>query len=104
MNNLIKNIRNIGKMYDISKYRYLIDQYNSKYYKKWIKYNQGDYTRNVIYRDMNFEILLLCWDEYSIAKIHDHSDNGCFLKVLEGNLNEIRYDKNLKIVKNQELI
>lgn len=98
MNNLIRELTKLGGINDLQKCIHLVKQYSSLDYKNWISYNKYSYKRNLIYRDDNYEILLLCWNPYSLAKIHDHSQNGCILKLLSGNLIETKYDSSLNII------
>lgn len=46
-----------------------------------------------------FETILICWDDGSESKIHDHPENGCILQLLNGCLEEYLYDSNLKLQK-----
>ena len=43
---------------------------------------------------------LITWQKDSISKIHDHSENGCLMKILEGKISENLYDSNLNHIKN----
>ena len=70
----------------------LINSYNSSDWKKHITYEKNAYTRNLIYRNDNFEMYLIYWDGKVISNIHDHADNGCVFKVLSGKLIENRYN------------
>jgi cysteine dioxygenase len=38
------------------------------------------YTRNLVYTDNNFSVLLLCWGPGRESKIHNHPCDGCFSK------------------------
>lgn len=38
-----------------------------------------------------FNLMILCWGEGHGSAIHDHADSHCFMKVLKGQLREIRY-------------
>lgn len=38
-----------------------------------------------------FNLMILCWGEGHASPIHDHSDSHCFMKMLKGELREIRY-------------
>ena len=80
LNKLVSEIRNIkiGRS-DISKY---------------INFNNNVYTKNLVYRDKHSEIILICWDKNCKTKIHNHPENGCIMKILQGNLLEERYDLN----------
>jgi|SRR5579862_9076890 len=46
----------------------------------------GDYTRTRVYRDANFELLLLNWAAGAASAIHDHGGQHCWMIVLEGTL------------------
>ena len=100
MNNLIRELTKLDRLNNIRKCIPLVNNYESLDYYKWISFNKFSYKRNLIYRDNNYEILLLCWNPYSFSKIHDHSQNGCILKLLYGNLVETIYDNSLNIVSN----
>tara|TARA_B110000444_G_C18832215_1_gene593866 strand:+ start:510 stop:1025 length:516 start_codon:yes stop_codon:yes gene_type:complete len=53
--------------------------------KKYEHYN-NDYTRNLVYKDQSFEILIVCWGPKSSAPIHGHEGEKCWAKVLKGEL------------------
>lgn len=36
--------------------------------------------------------MVLCWGEGHGSSIHDHANSHCFMKILAGNLCEIRYE------------
>lgn len=38
-----------------------------------------------------FNLMLICWGEGHASAIHDHADSHCFMKMLKGELCEIRY-------------
>lgn len=38
-----------------------------------------------------FNLMILCWGEGHSSQIHDHSNSHCFMKMLKGELREIRY-------------
>ena len=51
------------------------------------------YTRNLITTDHEtFTLLLLCWNPGRESPIHDHPCDGCWVKVLQGQVQECRYD------------
>ena len=51
------------------------------------------YTRNLIDEgNGKYNILLLCWAESQGSSIHDHSNSHCFMKCLDGELQETRYE------------
>ena len=69
----------------------------------WKKYslfdNNKPYTRNLISTDHeSYTLLLLCWNPEKESPIHDHPCDGCWLQVLEGGIQEVRYDRKLNQV------
>lgn len=50
------------------------------------------YTRNLVDAgNGKFNLMILCWGEGHGSAIHDHADAHCFMKMLKGELQEIRY-------------
>lgn len=39
-----------------------------------------------------YNLLLLCWAESQGSSIHDHNDAHCFMKCLDGELMETKYE------------
>lgn len=52
------------------------------------------YTRTCVYRDDDFEVLLLNWDAGAVSALHDHGGQHCWLAVLEG---ELRVDDYVRL-------
>jgi len=67
-------------------------------YKEFIKENPITYNKQLLYRSPTnrFEIFIITWCPFQESPIHDHSENGCLLRVLEGELMEDLYDNNVK--------
>lgn len=80
-----------------------LEEYEHDDYKKYIIGDDLTYHRERIYINDNIEIFIITWLKNQGGKIHDHSKNGCFLKILEGNLEEIIYSNDLKITKENKL-
>ena len=68
-------------------YRYFLEK-DIFDWEKYVKYDKYEYNRKLLYRDENIEMLLLCWEPYQYTKLHNHSCNGCLMKILKGNLGE----------------
>lgn len=50
------------------------------------------YTRNLVDAgNGKFNLMVLCWGEGHASSIHDHANAHCFMKMLAGNLCEMRY-------------
>ena len=59
--------------------------------RTWERYameGQGSYSRNLVWRSRDFELLLLCWKEGQASSIHDHAAQNCWMAVLDGALEE----------------
>lgn len=52
----------------------------------YLYWNEGRYTRNLLFRNECFELLALCWDVGSGSAIHDHGRSRCFMSVQRGEL------------------
>jgi predicted metal-dependent enzyme (double-stranded beta helix superfamily) len=52
----------------------------------FVAFAPGRYTRNCVYRDDRFELLVLCWPGGICSPIHDHGESRCFMRVLRGSL------------------
>ena len=100
MNRLIREIRQIN---NLSKSKNILDQYNSNDWKKYIEFCNINYRKNLFYRDNDYEMFIVCWNPFQETKIHNHSNKGCILKILEGSINEILYDTNLNILNHTTL-
>lgn len=64
------------------------------------------YTRNLVDAgNGRFNLMILCWNEGQSSTIHDHADSHCFMKVLKGTLNEVKYEfpkENAKLISEME--
>jgi len=66
---------------------------NPEDWKKFAKFDRYKYTRNLVDEgNGKFNLMLLCWGEGHESAIHDHSNAHCFMKMLDGELHEIRFD------------
>ncbi|XP_050305815.1 cysteine dioxygenase type 1 [Anthonomus grandis grandis] len=74
--------------------RYVMNSYKSNpvEWKKFAKFDRFRYTRNLV-DDGNgkYNLMLLCWGEGHGSGIHDHANSHCFMKILQGSLEEIRF-------------
>ncbi|KAJ8704681.1 hypothetical protein PYW07_011869 [Mythimna separata] len=66
---------------------------NPKDWSKFAKYDRFRYTRNLVDAGNGaFNIMILCWGPGHASAIHDHADSHCFMKLLSGSLDEVRYE------------
>ena len=68
-------------------------------WSKYAKIDINNYNKNCIYRDKDFEIIIITWYKNQLTKLHSHPSNGCLMKVLLGSLKEkkILNNKSIKI-------
>ena len=66
---------------------------NDKSLKKYAFIKKNFYTRNLIHREKDFEILLICWPAKTNAPIHGHEGEKCWARVESGNLSIGNYQK-----------
>jgi len=65
---------------------------NPRDWRQYAKYDPHKYTRSLIDEgNGDYNILLLCWAESQGSSIHDHSDAHCFMKCLDGEIHETKY-------------
>lgn len=50
------------------------------------------YTRNLVHKDSDFELLVICWGAGQRAPIHGHEGELCFARVERGNLQFRNYE------------
>jgi cysteine dioxygenase len=50
----------------------------------FLHFRRGRYTRNLVYRDTRFEVVLNCWDTGVSSPIHDHSQQECWFSIQAG--------------------
>lgn len=53
---------------------------------KYFHWSPDFYTRNLIYKDDRFEIMAICWEVGQVSRVHNHSDQKCWMTVPIGRL------------------
>jgi cysteine dioxygenase len=53
---------------------------------KYFFWDPDFYTRNLIYKDDRFEMMAICWDKGQVSRVHNHSDQKCWMTVPVGKL------------------
>jgi len=57
----------------------------------YISFRPDRYTRNLIYKDEAFELLVICWGIGQSAPIHGHEGERCWSRVERGTLRFTNY-------------
>jgi len=96
LDELISELRDIFSQdrVNIEYVQALLESYksNPKDWKRFAKFDQHRYTRNLIDEgNGKFNLMMLCWGENHGSSIHDHANSHCFVKVLNGALKETRF-------------
>merc|ERR1712002_740801 len=94
VNGLLEHFKEGKERVNVEEVIAWFNRYESKPedWEKFAKWDKFKYTRNLMHEgNGNFNLILMCWPEGSISSIHDHSDSHCFMRVLEGDVKEIRY-------------
>ncbi|MBI96888.1 hypothetical protein CL656_07075 [bacterium] len=92
-NNDFKKLISIVNLYDGSDWKYFsIINKNKNYNKVFIPLISN-----------NIEMYIITWNKHIISKIHNHSKNGCILKLLKGELYENHYDHSLNLLSHNKI-
>lgn len=54
--------------------------------QKYLFWSPAFYTRNLIYKDERFEMMAICWESGQVSRVHNHSDQRCWMTVPIGRL------------------
>ena len=55
------------------------------------RFSLDHYTRNVIVKSEQVEMLLICWEVGQISPVHNHGFSQCFVHCLQGSVAENSY-------------
>jgi len=91
--------QSFNSVLDIS---YLLEQYNGYDFKKIAYFSNEEYIRFNVYKSSEVDIKLISWSPQQGSPKHNHPNQGCLMKILEGSLTETRYSsKNIGQVVNK---
>tara|TARA_B100000902_G_C27096009_1_gene806308 strand:+ start:367 stop:744 length:378 start_codon:yes stop_codon:yes gene_type:complete len=62
-------------------------------------FNQRMVNRKIYIPFPLIDIYYFQWNKMNPLPIHDHAEGGCVMMLLKGKLKEKRYDKNIKLIK-----
>ncbi len=51
-----------------------------------IRFEPGKYTRHLVFKSPEVEVLILCWDRGQMAPVHGHEGELCWARVERGRL------------------
>lgn len=99
MQNFIKTLNSFSKLKNIKNINRIFYNYNIDFKKYYIN-NPKNYEKKIIYKNEDYELVLINWEKGSFTNYHNHPENGCVLKVLDGKLYEINDGKSIVLNKN----
>ncbi|WP_197052692.1 cysteine dioxygenase [Psychroserpens sp. Hel_I_66] len=59
-------------------------------FQSWSK---DRYTRNCLFRDVNFELILICWNQDQETSIHGHNGEDCWVYLIDGEMEEVFFEQ-----------
>ena len=60
-------------------------------FEPYAHFSKKHYTRNCIARTKEFELILLCWEEGQETPVHCHNNQECWVYVIDGEFEEVRF-------------
>jgi predicted metal-dependent enzyme (double-stranded beta helix superfamily) len=82
-----------------------VKKYNSNDWKKYVKINNDQYNKELVFKNDLFDIYIITWNHKQKSNIHNHPEYGCIYKVLYGNVTEYLFNpnNNYELMKTQKL-
>ncbi|MFK7951890.1 MAG: cysteine dioxygenase family protein [Ekhidna sp.] len=65
-------------------------------FERYFRWSDARYTRNVLARTEDFEVLLVCWEKGQISPIHDFNSQEAWIHPVVGKLREERFKINIE--------
>jgi len=59
--------------------------------RAYFYFSPATYTRNLIFKSEQFELMAICWDVGQVSRIHNHRDQQCWMAVPIGKLKNQNY-------------
>jgi len=59
----------------------------------YVQFTENHYSRNLVFKTPNFEVLVLCWRAGQRSPIHDHGSSICTVYTVDGVLSADNYRK-----------
>ena len=81
------------------KIQQIISSYNGEDWKNYVTKNDTTYNKIKVYETDSFDMYIISWNVGQKSKIHNHSSNGCWLKILQGSIEEKIYNNKFDLIK-----
>jgi len=60
-------------------------------WREYCFWDEKRYTRNLVFKNDLYEMIIICWNEGQQSPIHDHSASDCFMAFVQGAAEETYY-------------
>lgn len=77
----------------------IVESYKGEDWKKYVRISNTKYYKEKIFEHPMYDVYIITWKSNQGALPHNHADNGCWLKMLQGTLSETIYSKSFEIIK-----
>ena len=94
MDNLINQLKTFAvDDFPIGKVSEYLNNYSisNENFNDYIHFKDEKYCRNLIHKEADFEIMLVCWKAGQVAPIHGHEGEKCWMRVESGALQISNY-------------
>ena len=91
LGNIITSELENNKLIDLKN---ILENYTGQDWKDYVSFCCQKYKRNLVFINQSIEILIICWEDGQKSGTHDHAENGCLLRMMEGSLREDVYMRN----------
>ena len=92
----IKDNIKLDKNNNIKHLYTILNSYNDIDWKKYRVVDEKKYNKVFIDGNEDFDMYIITWNKYQQSEIHNHPENGCIYKILEGHLIEEHFDKKIR--------
>lgn len=72
---------------------YILESYKAKDWQNYVKFCDIRYLKTLVYTNAYIDIFIICWNTNQSSGLHDHPENGCLMRILDGKLQEDVYIK-----------
>ena len=66
-------------------------QFGVEELEKYMHFEIGSYTRNLVHRNSVYELMVICWGIGHHTPIHDHNGQEGWIRVMQGEVEESLY-------------
>ena len=102
LKNLILDVEKIlSRDFEKKEILNILQQYNRNDCKEYIQFEEDGYKRNFVKKWDLFDVIVICWNQWSRTPVHGHPSEWCYVKILEWNIKETLYSKDNQVMKNK---